>query len=301
MQETPMEIKLVLDAKAQIGESPTWVASENALYWIDVKAPCLHKLDLSSLQSRRWNFASDVGAFALQKADASDAVVALRDGLHALDMATGRLRLLAPPPFDPTLFRFNEGACDAAGSFWIGIMFDPQDGKNHTPKPASLYSYTLAEGLRPEPEAAELHNGMAWSPDGTRFYLSHSYDHTIYAFGFDSNTGRLIGKTRFAELPADGGLPDGAAVDVEGGYWCAVHGGGRLQRYTQSGELDYEVMLPVSQPTMCAFAGAALDIMYVTSARDGLSAAELSDEPLAGGLFRFKPGVCGIKRRCFVV
>jgi sugar lactone lactonase YvrE len=41
--ERAVEIELLMDAHAIIGESPTWVAAEQAVYWIDVKAPALHR------------------------------------------------------------------------------------------------------------------------------------------------------------------------------------------------------------------------------------------------------------------
>lgn len=105
--------------------------------------------------------------------DPPGAVVALRDGLFRLDFATGALSRLAPAPFDPVRFRFNEGACDVGGRFWVGVMFDPV-AEASSPGKSSLHSFTLAGGLRPEPDAAELHNGMARSPDGRLFHLSHS-------------------------------------------------------------------------------------------------------------------------------
>ena len=114
---------------------------------------------------------SDIGGFALT--GGGDAVVALREGLFRLDLDSGALRQLAPPPFEPTLFRFNEGACDAYGRFWIGVMFDPLKDRR-PPQTGRLHSFTLAGGLRGKPDAAELHNGMAWSGDGKTFFLSHS-------------------------------------------------------------------------------------------------------------------------------
>ena len=38
-----MPVETVLDCHAIIGESVTWIPSERALYWIDVKAPTLHR------------------------------------------------------------------------------------------------------------------------------------------------------------------------------------------------------------------------------------------------------------------
>ena len=292
-KEKAPRVELMLDTHAVIGESPTWNATEGTLYWIDVKEPALHRFNPTDGSDRNWTLTSDVGAFALT-ADGG-AIVALRGGIHHLDLANGALECLAPPPFDPALFRFNEGACDSAGRFWVGVMFDPLHG-SPDPRPGSLFSFTLKDGLRAEPDAAELHNGMAWSADGRRFFVSHSREGEIYAFDFDVERGRLGGRRPFARIAKELGIPDGAAIDEEGGYWCALHRGSRLRRFHPDGRFDRDIALPVSKPTMCAFAGAALDQLYVTSASEKLSAAERKAERHAGGLFRLEPGATGIRR-----
>lgn len=288
-----MEIEVALDAHAAIGESPTWAAAEGALYWIDIKKPALHRYDPQSGHCRTWIVTSDLGAFAL--IDEGAALLALREGIHRLDLRTGTLELLAPPPFDPKLWRFNEGLCDPTGRFWVGVMFDPVEGCP-PPEPASLHSFTLQDGLRREDDMAELHNGMALSEDGRRFFLSHSNTGRIYVFDFDPELGRLGSRELFARVPSSLGVPDGAAMDADGGYWCALHGSGRLRRYTPEGTLDREILLPVSKPTMCTFAGDDLDTLYVTSASDGMDDAQLGAEPLAGALLRLRPGLKGIAR-----
>ena len=263
-----MEIEVVLNAGATIGESPTWASAEGALYWIDVKKPALYRYDPATGNQRTWPMPNDIGAFALVN-EPPGAVVALRQGIFRLDFASGSLTRLALPPFDPALFRFNEGACDSAGRFWIGVMFDPLDPTAPAQK-SSLHSFTLTDGLRPEPDVSELHNGMAWSPDGKLFYLAHSQSKQVLAFPYEPVHGRLGTGDLFVCIPPTLGLPDGAAVDSEGGYWCALHGASRLRRYTATGALDRDIALPVSQPTMCAFAGEALDVLYVTSSSDKL-------------------------------
>lgn len=293
-------IELVLDADATIGEALLWEPEARLFYWIDVKAPALHSLDPVSRAQKSWALPADIGAFALMR-DGDAALVALRTGLFVLSLDDGSLENVASPPYDPMLHRFNEGACDAAGRFWVGTMFDPLPGHEHHPaEPATLSSWTSADGLLIRPDAAELHNGMAWSPDGSIFYLSHSQQQAVYTFPFDSAAGRLGARRDFARIPKPLGLPDGAAVDVEGAYWCALHGGGRLHRYAPDGTLLREIVLPVSQPTMCAFGGPDLGTLYVTSAREKLGPDQLAREPQAGGLFRLDAGVAGTPRRCFV-
>lgn len=292
------DVELLLDCRATIGESPTWSAFEAALYWIDVKEPALHRQGADGAL-RRWILSSDVGAFALL-ADASGAVVALRDGLFQLRFDDGQATRLAPPPFDPDLFRFNEGICDALGRFWVGVMFDPRPGIDAEPRAALLHRFTFADGLQPGPDQAELHNGFAWRADGTSFYWSHSNQGCVFQAPYDLATGSIGPRDRFTTIRAENALPDGAALDEEGCYWCAIHGGGALHRYDPAGKLLTQVALPVSQPTMCAFVGSDLDEMVVTSARQKLAPEQLAREPHAGGLFRLRPGVRGVPRPCIV-
>lgn len=296
-----MKIDVVLDAHAGIGESPTWVAAENALYWMDVRKPAVYRYDPASGAERCWPVTSHIGAFALL-ADLSGAVVALREGVHRLDFASGSLERLAPPPFDPALFRFNEGACDSTGRFWIGAMFEPLD-KDSTaaPQKCALHTFTFATGLRPVADTSALHNGMAWSPDERLFYISHTQTREILAYPFDAQRGELGARSLFAQIPeAVGGVPDGAAMDSDGGYWCALHGAGRLRRHHANGTVDRDIALPVSQPTMCAFGGPSLDTLYVTSSAEDLSPQQLRDEPHAGALLSLRPGETGIVKPCVV-
>ena len=288
-----MMIETVIDAHAKIGESPLWIAGNKTLYWIDVKAPSLHRYEPATGATRTWKVTSDLGGFAML--EDGGALVALRHGLHRLDLHSNQLDLLAPPPFDPSLFRFNEGACDANGRFWIGVMFDPVQ-RSAPEQRGRLHSFTLDGGLRAEPDAAELHNGMAFGADGKTLFLSHSNARQIFKFDYERATGTLRNRRLFATIPQDLGIPDGAAIDVDDGYWCALHGAGKLRRFRADGSVDRDIDMPFSQPTMCAFADEHMATLYVTSASDNMTDEEQKLEPLAGALIRLRPGVRGIER-----
>ena len=292
-----MTVEVLVNCHATIGESPTWSPAEGSIYWIDVKEPALYRRDREA-RVQSWRLPSDVGAFALTDGPPG-AVVALRTGLFDLDLETGETSLLVPPPFDSDLFRFNEGICDAQGRFWVGIMFDPRPGCRAPAAAAPLHCFTRAGGLVAAPDTAELHNGAAWSADGRSLMLSHSKEGVIHRHAYDPDAGRIGSAQVFARV--ENGLPDGAAMDEEGCYWCAVHGGGVLHRYDPEGRLAGTVDLPVSQPTMCAFVGDALDEMVVTSATDRLTPEQRADQPLAGTLLRLRPGIRGIPRPCLIL
>lgn len=218
-------------------------------------------------------------------------------GLFRLDLNSGALHLLAPLPFDSELFRFNEGAGDTNGRFWIGVMFGPLEGSPPA-LPGRLHSFTLEDGLRDEPDAAaELHNGMAWSGDGKTFFLSHSNSGEIIAFDYEGNSGAISNRRVFATVPAQLGIPDGAAIDTDDGYWSALHGGGKLRRFRPDGSVDHDMQLPISHPTMPVFAGEDLATPYATSASDHLSETANATEPHAGGSFALMRDVAASRGR----
>jgi sugar lactone lactonase YvrE len=73
-------------------------------------------------------------------------------------------------------------------------------------------------------------------------------------------------------------------VDADGCVWVALWDGWAVHRYTPDGRLDHVLEMPVARATACAFGGPQLCDLYITTARAGLSEAQLADQPLAGSL-----------------
>ncbi|QGM96773.1 SMP-30/gluconolactonase/LRE family protein [Methylocystis parvus] len=287
------DIGLALDVRAINGECPTWDERRQALYWIDIEEPALHRLDPATSRDEKWEMPAQIGAFAICRSGAI--IAALRTGLVKLDLLERGCLHLASPPYNPLRHRFNDGKCDALGRFWIGAMHDPlasTSPETTTPAQSATPLNVLSQrgGLTQTSANAVIGNGLAWSPDARRIYYSDSPARTVWAFDFDIETASLSSKRIFAQFETSDGMPDGAAIDAEGFYWCALYGGGRIVRLSPEGALDREIRLPVSQPTMCAFGGADYGTLYITSAAHGVSA---SREPHAGGVFYCRPGVAG--------
>lgn len=278
---------------ARLGESPLWSVAEQALYYVDIPGRLVLRL-ASDGSLRQWAMASEPGCIAL--AEGGGLQVARRDGLWHLNTDSGKLTLIAPPPFDPAKQRFNDGKPDAAGRFWIGTIDDARAPE------ATLYR-RAAGGFTAMAGGIANSNGLAWSPDQRTMYWADTKGHQIYAFDFEPTNGSIANRRLFASFPQRaagqpleeyGGRPDGAAVDVEGCLWVAMHEGGRLLRLSPAGELVQEVLLPVRCATMPAFGGADLRTLYVTTARDGRPAEELAREPWAGCVLRLQVDVAGL-------
>ena len=277
------------DVRAELGESPVWSADENAVYWIDIRDKLIHRTDPESGETRSWGMPSHPGMISLRRK--GGLAVALEDGIHAFDPATGNLDLLAPLEAEIPENRPNDGKCDAAGRLWVGTMnkHDPDLATGGFYRIDPDLSATLIEsGLR-------IPNGLAWSPDGARMFRTDTRSGVVRAASFDAATGDISDETEFFtfDRALDGGV-DGAAMDTDGGYWTAQYGGGRLRRTMPDGSVGMEIPLPVSQPTMPAFGGPGMKTLFVTSARQQLSDGELSAEPGAGALLAVETEFAGV-------
>ena len=142
-------------------------------------------------------------------------------------------------------------------------------------------------------------NGLGWSPDGATMYFIDSPTQRVDVFEFDVETGDVANRRPMLDFPKGFGLPDGMTVDEEGFLWVAFWSGSAVRRIHPDGRVVAVVELPVSQVTSCAFGGDDLSDLYVTSARDSLSDAQLREQPQAGGVFRLRPGVRGLPQHPF--
>ncbi len=290
------EIRLVLRAGALNGETPIWCALRERLFWADIRAPALHAFDPVTGRDDSWHMPAWIGCYGLT---GRGAVVALRTGLFDFDLGTGALAFLAPPPFDPRRFFFNDGRCDPRGRVFIGTMYQPLapgDLQRDAPRGTPLWRYDGHGRWHAATPPVRTSNGLAWSPDGRTMYHSDTSAKTIWAWDYDLESGTPEHRRIFVymeDAPDDGG-PDGANVDRDGFYWCAVYGASVLRRYDPDGRLEREVRLPVRYPTMPAFGGPGLDTIYVASANHDLSVEERRRHPEEGGLFALPAPVPGL-------
>ena len=278
-----LDADVAVPAQCQLGEGPVWDLARGVLRWVDLLAGRVYTADPGT-GARTWFDAGDpVGTVGLTRA--GGLVLALVDGF-ALAGADGQ-DLTRVPGFgiDRTAVRFNDGKPDPWGNFVAGTMAWDETGN----PPGSLYR------LSPDGTVTEvfgdvgLSNGLDWTDDRRLFYYSDTVIGRVDLFDTDPDTGALAGRRPFVTAPGT----DGLTLDAEGCLWLALWGSGELRRYTPDGQLDTVVRLPAWQVTSAAFGGPDLATLYITTAREGLTPAELAEQPHAGDIFACNPGVPG--------
>lgn len=294
--DSSMPVDLVLRAGALNGECPGWDDRRHKLFWIDIRGPALHLFDPATRKDTAWELPAWVGCFSLDRD--GNAVVALSTGLYHMTLETGALKPLAHAPFDSRRFIFNDGRCDPRGRFFAGTMYLPlkPGDQSDEPKASPLWRHDGDGRWTAVTDPVKTSNGLAWSPDGRTMYHSDTDPKVIWAYDYDLATGTPSNKRVFAKIDVEDGQggPDGASVDSEGFYWCAVFANSALLRFDPDGRLERRVSMPVKYPTMPTFGGPDLTTIFVTSATWPKPAEWRAERPDEGGLFALEAPVPGL-------
>jgi sugar lactone lactonase YvrE len=286
------DVQVVYDVPTQVGECPLWHADEQALYYIDIAGQAVHghRIGNGNGNHRVWHLSSEPGCIAL--CESGGLVVAMRSGIALLNTDDGSLTPLLDAPYDSAKIRFNDGRCDSAGRLWVGTLYEPRDRPGGT-------LYCLERGiLRDVGLAVTTSNGVAFSRDSRTLYHADTRAHRLMAYDYDPGTAHIGAGHLVHQFSSDrsqnyGGRPDGAAIDSEGAYWCAMFEGGRILRLSPDGDILLEIPVPVRCPTMIAFGGVDMRTLYITSARQNRSDDELLRYPLSGCVLSMRVDIAG--------
>lgn len=268
---------------AVLGEGPLWW--DGALWFTDIKQKKIHCFDPATGAQKTWPAPSQTGFLAPRKG--GHFIAGTKTGLMDFDPASGHFTLVREIEPQRPANRLNDGTVDSQGRLWFGSMDDDE-------QQATGQLYCLDRGrLTPMDSGYVITNGPAVSPDGRVLYHTDTVARRIYAFDL-GHDGALSDKRLFVEIEEGAGYPDGPTVDSEGCLWTGLFAGWGVRRYSPKGRLLQTVAFPVANITKIAFGGEDLTTAYATTAAKGLDAAGHKDQPLAGGLFRFKAPAPGL-------
>lgn len=286
---TTSTAELVLQVGAVVGEGPVWDERQDALWWVDIEGRTLHRWEPTTGRHEAKNLGQRVGCAVPCEADGVF-VVALQTGFALLDWKTGALQPILDPEADLPDNRFNDGKCDPRGRLWAGTM---SLAPSH-PWTGALYSLSNHGCVR-QLTGIGISNGLAWSSDERTMYYIDSLTGTIDAFDFAADEGVLRNRRVVYEVPAGAGSADGMTMDTDGCLWVAFWGGWGVARVDpRRGRVLERIRLPVSHAASCTFGGARFDELYITTATQCLSAAELNEQPHAGDVFVARTGTSGL-------
>lgn len=243
-----------------LGECPTWDERSARLLRIDVTGRKLIACDVDGRESGALALSETPGSFALRRD--GGLLLAYRRRLALRDDTGQETDIDLPAAWDMGRERFNDGACDAFGRFWVGTM-----DRQLQEQVGCLYRIDNDLRVRRMASGFGLSNGIAWSPDGTTMYHCDSRPAVIYAYDFDLDVGLIENRRPFVDFTEAMGIPDGCAMDEEGFLWVASPEAGQVLRFSPDGSLERAVRTTAAKPTSVVFGGTGLRTLFVTSMR----------------------------------
>ncbi len=223
-------------------------------------------------------------------------MIALEDGVHKMNLQTGESTLFTDMKSELLGSRLNDGKCDPAGRFWVGSMhFKQEKGK------ANLYTISSENILQKKIDSVTISNGIVWTSYKKTMYYIDTPTSTIKAFDYNNETGEISNGKIAVKIPTSLGFPDGMTIDEENMLWVGMWNGNAVIRFNPvTGKVISKIEVPAHNITSCAFGGENLDILYITSASVDMTAEEIEKYPLAGSIFKVKPGVKGVNSNFYI-
>jgi len=272
-----MEISCVAQTEDNLGEGVIWNPGEQSLYWVDAYGPAVHRLRHAGGDIRSWTLPEVIGSLVFTSA--GGIVAGLQSGFCRLSLDPVAVEPVTNPQPGPDVI-FNDGKCDRRGRYLVGTM-----DRNFTPGAGKLWRLDADWSTHMLDDGITISNGLGWSPDNKTMYFADTRALVVYAYDYDIETGDVANKRTFLRTDDMVGRVDGATVDRDGNYWCAMIHDGSVCCFDPNGRLDRRIELPVKHPTMCSFGGPNLDTLYVVTSRRFLDDDGLREQPLAGSLF----------------
>ncbi|MCR6030730.1 hypothetical protein GGQ22_04645 [Nocardioides sp. zg-579] len=288
VRPAPLEVVAVDAPACALGESPRW--AHGAWWWVDAAAgvlwtcgPGLDDVREVVRTGRRMSVAHPAAGGRVLIAQDTDLLV--------LDPRSGATTPWATVPLPPGHL-LNDGSADPAGRFWIGSV-----DRERRPGAGSLHVVETDGSVRRVAGGITLSNGMVWSGDA-RLLHADSLARCLWEHEVDPRAGTVARSRRSIELPpgpdADGpALPDGLALDVDGGVWVAMYGTHEAWRLVDGAVRDV-VRVPTPQVTSVALGGPDGRDLLVTTAQEDMDAAALAADPAAGRVFHARVRVPGV-------
>ncbi|MHA6722737.1 SMP-30/gluconolactonase/LRE family protein [Sphingomonas sp. RS2018] len=280
-----VEITRCWNGQAILGEGPVWDARSDVVWFVDIKAPRVHRYDPATGKTDSWDAPTRVGW--VLPSEGGGLIAGLKTGLARFDPETGQFAPLAVVEPDLPGNRLNDATVAPDGTIWFGSMDDGESAAT-----GHVYHWDGSSVTRTDIAAVPITNGPGMAPDGRTLYHVDTLGGVIHAIPVDVDGSVGVARPFVTIDPTDGN-PDGVSVDSAGNVWVGLWGGSCARLYAPDATLLTEVRLPAANITKVALGGPDLKTAYATSALIGMDDAALAAQPDSGALFSFPVEVAG--------
>jgi len=269
---------ILIRTKAELGEGPLWVSNLGVLFWVDINKGELHQYIVESKDDSVIYSGEKISCVVTSKN--GNLIISDTNSILELDIKNNKQTLLSEIKFKSNRLRFNDGKVDPYGNLWLGTMH-----MDIVLKKGLLYKINPDGQMSTMIEGVTISNGISWSNDKKTMYYIDTYERSVYAFDFNSNS-QISNKRTLISFSDEYGYPDGMSIDINDNIWVAMWGGHSVFCIdTKSAKVIDMINLPVPNVSSCTFGGKDMKTLFITTAREGLDESELKKYDLSGSIF----------------
>lgn len=261
------------------GEGATWLKERQQLLWVDIDRGLLHSYTPACGTFTADRLPEMITSIIPVKGNKNEVVLAMKNRLVVYDLDLCKFRHLAEVDTRDPQWRTNDCKCAPYGTLWCGIMRMSDQNRNGwvTAMDARGNSNVLID-------RQSIPNGVVWNPKTKKLYYADSGRGCIEEYAYDEHSGSISYVRTAINVPAEYGIPDGMTIDADGRLWVAHWGGYGVYVWNpETGKCEGKVAVPVPNVASCTFG--ADHKLYITTARDGLTADQLARYTESGGLY----------------
>jgi D-xylono/L-arabinono-1,4-lactonase len=252
------ELTVIADYGDLCGECPVWDGA-GSLFWTDIAGRRFYRYHQQSGRHEIVHEGLEINGFRLNQPVGF--VITNSSGVWLWD-GVDTIRQIADV-VDGSKLQCNDCIADPVGRLYVGTCFYRPDAEYEMGK---LIRVDTDGKVSIVDEGFQMANGLGFSPDCSTLYFTDSGTRSIYAYDYQTQTGRIRNRRVVVQVPDTEGLPDGMTVDSEGFIWSAQWYGSSVVRYDPDGKVERRVSTPAKQTSAIAFGGQDLTNIFITSA-----------------------------------
>tara|TARA_Y100000389_G_scaffold97509_1_gene94235 strand:- start:263 stop:1174 length:912 start_codon:yes stop_codon:yes gene_type:complete len=283
--------KILWSLKCELGEGTLWVKEHNSIYFVDIKKKNFFSLNIKNKKKKKFKVNKEIGFLAHIKNDIF--ILGLQGELRIQNIKTKKIIKSILIERDIKLNRINDGKTDPKGNLWFGTM----DNLERKIESGSLYKLDKDLNLIKVDKNYRITNGPAFINE-YNFYHTDSSKKIIYKIKINKKN-KIISKKIFKKFLTKDGSPDGMTLDRDKNLWVAHFHGACVSVFNKNAKLIHKINLLAKNITNCTFGGQNNNEVFITSARKGMSRADLKKFRYSGFLFSVKTNSKGILQKKF--
>ncbi|PRD39378.1 UNVERIFIED_CONTAM: yvrE [Trichonephila clavipes] len=268
---------------SELAEGPLWHPDRSSLFWVDILSNRLYEKSLLTGMEGFWQLQVTASSIALDEKSTSHLWLITEQGLCKICLESGELVTVVHFTLADG-YRTNDGSVGSDGSYWFGTML-----RQPKAQCGQVFSINRLGQLKQELEQVAIPNTFCWL-NPQQLLITDSLVQECKRYQLDHNQHNA---QPFLSLVGTSGTPDGGAVDNKGNVWIAIWGASKVICVDATGNTIREITLPVPQPSSCCFGGANNNILFITTAREGLTSQQLAEFPDSGKIFAIQLAVQG--------